>query len=135
MAGAAVAFLLPDRGPGGIFVNGSKSTKVVTDSSGKAVMPRLQVNANPGHYAIGVTASHEGLVATATVAQTSIAVAAAGLSTAAIIGIVAGVAAAGGVAAVVATKSKGNTSTPTQPSTTPSGTVGVGSGTGFGPPH
>jgi len=129
-AGAVVAFLLPDYGPGGTFVGGSKIATEVTDSSGRAVMPRLRVNSNAGRYIVRVTASHQGLVANVTIAQSSIAGAAA-ISTAGIIGIVVGAAAAGGVAAVVATKGKGSTQQPQLPA----GTVGAGSGTVFGPPH
>ena len=133
VADAAVSFLLPDNGPGGTFATGSKSATVVTDSSGRATMPRLQLNSNPGRYVIHVTASHGGLTApAATVAQASIAGAAAAISTGAIIGIVVGVAAAGAAGVVAATK---HSSTPTPPPPTPTGTVGVGSGTGFGPPH
>lgn len=48
VAGAAVAFLLPADGPGGTFTGGAKSASIVTDSAGRAAMPHLQVNSNPG---------------------------------------------------------------------------------------
>ena len=128
VADAAVSFLLPDNGPGGTFATGSKSAIVTTNSSGRAVMPHLQVNANPGKYIIHVTASHEGgAAASATITQASIAGAA--LSTGAVVGIIVGVAAAGAAGAVVATR--GNPPQTKQIA----GTVGVGTGTGFGPPH
>lgn len=136
VAGAVVAFLLPGNGPGGTFVNGSKSATIVTDNAGRAVMPRMQLNSTGGRFEIKVHASHQGLEANATVTQSSIA-AAGGISTGAIVGIVAAVAAAGAVAAVVATKGKGGGSTPTPapPSTPPSGTIGVGSVPIIGPPR
>lgn len=135
VAGAAVAFLLPADGPGGAFAGGAKSASIVTDNAGRATMPHLQVNSNPGSYHIGVYASQGGLAASATVVQSSIVGAGAAVSTAGIIGIIAGVAAAGGVAVAVVSKGKGGSSSPTQPSTTPSGSVGTGGGTVFGPPH
>ncbi|HTS31372.1 MAG TPA: hypothetical protein VMH81_36115 [Bryobacteraceae bacterium] len=134
LAGVAVAFLLPADGPGGAFTGGAKSVTVNTDSAGRAVMPHLQVNSNPGTYRIGVYASHRGLGASATISQSSITGAAA-VSTAGIIGIVAGVAAAGGVALAVVSKGKGNGPGSSQTGTTTTGTVGTGGGTTFGPPH
>lgn len=135
VAGAAVAFLLPADGPGGAFTGGAKSASIVTDNAGRAAMPHLQVNSNPGSYSIGVYASHAGLAASATISQSSIVGAAAAVSTGGIIGIVAGVAAASGVAVAVVSKGKSNSSNPPQPPTTPTGTVATGSGTVFGPPH
>jgi len=135
VAGAAVAFLLPADGPGGTFAGGSKSASIVTDSAGRAVMPHIQVNSNPGAYSIGVYASNAGVAASATIAQSSIAGAAAAVSTAGIIGIVAGVAAATGVALAVVSKGKSTNSTPAPPATTPTGSVSTGSGTVFGPPR
>jgi hypothetical protein len=136
VAGAAVAFLLPADGPGGGFTGGAKSVSIVTDNTGRAVMPHLEVNANPGPYSVGVYTSHGGLAASATISQSSIVGAAAAVSTAGIIGIVAGVLAASGVAVAVVSKGKSNGSSPSSPSpTTPTGSVASGSGTVFGPPH
>jgi hypothetical protein len=135
VAGAAVAFLLPADGPGGTFTGGSKTVSIVTDSEGRAVMPHLQVNSNPGAYRIGVYASHRGLAASATIAQSSAAGTAAGVSAAGIIGIVAGVAAAGGVALAVVSKGKSSTAAPSPSGGTATGSVGTGGVTVFGPPH
>jgi hypothetical protein len=134
VGGAAVLFLLPNDGPGGSFAAGGKSATVISDNAGRAVMPRLQPNQNPGSYTIRTTASFRGLSASTAIHQSTIAGAAAGLSSATIIGIIAGVAAAGGVAAVVATRK--STSPPVAP-TTPAaaGTVSAGSGVTFGPPR
>jgi hypothetical protein len=135
VAGVAVAFLLPADGPGGAFTGGAKSASIITDNAGRAAMPHLQVNSNPGSYSIGVYASQAGMAASATISQSSIAGAAAAVSTAGILGIVAGVAAASGVAVAVVSKGKANNSNPAQPPATPAGTVSIGGGTVFGPPH
>lgn len=135
IAGAAVAFLLPADGPGGAFTGGAKSASIVTDNAGRAAMPHLQVNSNPGSYSIGVYASRAGLAASATISQSSIVGAATAVSTAGIIGIVAGVAAAGGVALAVVSKGKSNNSTPSPSAANATGTVSTGGGTIFGPPH
>jgi hypothetical protein len=135
VAGAAVAFLLPADGPGGTFLTGAKSASIVTDGAGRAAMPHLQVNSNPGSYTIGVYASQGGAAASATISQSSAVGAAAAVSTAGIIGIVVGVAAAGGVAVAVVSKGKSTASNSPQPPGSPSGSVAGGSGTVFGPPH
>ena len=136
VAAAVVVFLLPGNGPGGTFVNGSKSATIVADSNGRAVMPRVQLNSAQGKFEIKVHASHQGLEADASIAQSTVA-AAGGLSTGAIVGIVAAVSAAGAVAAVVATRSKGSSTAP--PVSTPpsvSGTIGgAGGGVVIGPPR
>ena len=134
IAGAVVVFLLPTVGPGGTFVTGSKSATIVTDNAGRAVMPRMQLNSAGGRYEIKVHASNQGLEADATIAQSIIATAG-GISTGAVVGILAAVGAAGAVAAVVATRGKGgSTPTPATP-TPPSGTIGIGSGVTIGPPR
>ena len=134
VSGAAVAFLLPSDGPGGTFTGGAKSVSIVTGAGGLATMPHLLINSNPGPYSIGVYASLQGAAASATIAQSSATGANAGVSTAGIIGIVAGVAAATGVAMAVAAKGKSSPSTPASGDGT--GTVSIGGGsTGFGPPR
>lgn len=135
VAGAVVVFLLPDSGPGGTFVTGSKSATIVSDSTGRATMPRMQLNSTGGRYEIRVHASHQGLEANAVVAQSTL-IAAAGVSTGVIVGIVVAVAAAGAVGAVVATRGGNNNSTPGTPTpSTPTGTIGAGTGIIIGPPR
>ena len=135
VAGAVVVFLLPDSGPGGTFVTGTKSATIVSDSTGRAAMPRMQLNSNSGRYEIRVHASHQGLQANAVIAQSTL-VAAAGVSTGLIVGIVVAVAAAGAVGAVVATRGGNNNSTPGTPTpSTPTGTIGAGTGVIIGPPR
>src|SRR5579871_1260595 len=134
VAGAAVAFLLSADGPGGTFTGGAKSVSITTDGTGRAVMPHLQVNSNPGSYSIGVYASIHGAAAGANIAQSSVIGTAAGISTAGLIGIIAGVAAAGGVAVAVVSGGKSGSSA-SSASSSATGVVGSGSGTIFGPPH
>jgi hypothetical protein len=141
VGGAAVLFLLPNDGPGGTFAAGGKSATVISDNAGRAVMPRLQPNQNPGSYTIRATASYRGLSASTAINQSAIAGASAGLSSASIIGIIAGVAAGGAVAVVVATRKGSSTPDPSGavpvlvPAGTPTGTVSAGSGVTFGPPR
>ncbi|SPF46866.1 conserved hypothetical protein [Candidatus Sulfopaludibacter sp. SbA4] len=136
--GAVVVFLLPANGPGGAFVTDSKSAIVVADSSGRAVMPRLQLNSTAGDYQIKVHAAQGGVEASANIAQSSVPGAA--VSTGVIVGIIAAVAAAGAGAAVVASRGKSSPSTPASPASptppaVPSVTIGAGSGVSLGPPH
>ncbi len=135
VAGAAVAFLLPDSGPGGTFAGASKSATVVTDAQGRAVMPRMTTNQLTGQYQIRVNASFRGQQASITIAQQNVAAAAAaaaagGLSTKLLL-IIAGVAAAGATAgAVVATRGGGTTTT-----ATPTGSISAGGTATVGGPR
>jgi hypothetical protein len=135
VAGAAVLFLLPSRGAGGTFANGSHSLSVVSDAQGRAVAQGLQVNNVKGQFQIQVTATSNGLTATATITQTT--AAAAGTSAAASTGIsgkviaivaIAAAAAAGG--AYYATHSGGSSSSA---AIAPGTTITAGAGT-VGPP-
>jgi hypothetical protein len=110
IGGAAVTFLLPREGAGATFADGSRSTTVLTDKSGRAVARGMQPNSVPGQYQINVTASYQGATGTAVISQSNALVAAAaagvgaGISAKMIALIaVAGAAAAGGVA-VAATR-------------------------------
>src|SRR5262249_14114590 len=76
VGGVAVAFLLPNNGPGGAFASGAKSATVVTDAAGRAPMPGLQPS-GAGKFQIHVNASHQGNQASLTINQTNVAVAAA----------------------------------------------------------
>ncbi len=134
VAGAAVAFLLPADGPGGTFTGGAKSVSVMTNESGRATMPHLLINSNPGSFTIGVYASRSGMAGSSTISQASILEAGAAISTGGLIGIIAGVAAAGGVAMAVVTRGKSGNSSSSS-SSSPTGAVNGGGGTVFGPPH
>src|SRR5262249_48177895 len=105
VAGAVVLFPLPDQGPSGTFVDGSKMLTVMTDNQGRARV-RMKPNNQAGQVTIRVTASFQGMNASAVIAQTNViaagsAAATAGLGAAKIwliVGIAAGAgAAAGGI--------------------------------------
>jgi hypothetical protein len=126
VAGAAVAFLLPDSGPGGTFPGGAKSVSLVTNSQGRVVMPRLTANNLSGSYQIRVTASYQGQQASTTINQSNAAGTTHAHVSGKVIAIIAGVAAAGAVTgAVVATRGGG----------TPTATIAAGGAGALGPPR
>jgi len=137
VAGASVAFLLPQYGPGGTFANGSKMMTVVTDSTGRATAGGIQPSGT-GAFKINVTASHQGQSASTAISQTNqMAAAAAGGMSGTTIGIIAGVAGAAAVGLGVGlsggkakTGGGGNTQPPV-----PSATIGVGAGPVFTTPR
>ncbi len=139
VAGAAVAFLLPDYGPSGAFVGGGKSAVVTTDSTGRAVMPQLQPNKLAGQFQVHVTASANGQQATGTISQSNATSAAAGSSaahagiSAKTIGIIVGVAAAGAVGAALGLRGGGNSQTQTSTPSQPTGSISAAGGAVFGP--
>jgi hypothetical protein len=57
--GAAVSFLLPEDGPGGIFANNIHTDVAVTDSHGHASVHGLQLNRASGRFMILIVASKE----------------------------------------------------------------------------
>jgi hypothetical protein len=75
VAGAAVLFLLPDKGAGGTFADGSHTLSVTTNAQGRAVARGIHLNNTQGQFQIQVNASFQGMTATTTITQ-SIAVAA-----------------------------------------------------------
>lgn len=132
VAGASVAFLLPQYGPGGTFANGSKMMTMVTDSTGRATAGGIQPSGT-GAFKINVTASHQGQSASTAISQTNqMAAAAAGGMSGATIGIIAGVAAA---AVVVVAKVLGGSDSPPPPPPPPAATIGAGGAPGFSPPR
>jgi hypothetical protein len=56
---AAVSFHLPDEGPGGIFANGLRTDVATTDERGRASLHGWQLNRLPGRFQIRITASKE----------------------------------------------------------------------------
>ena len=138
VAGASVVFLLPQYGPGGTFVNGSKMMTVVTDSAGRATAGGIQPSGT-GAFKINVTASHQGQSASTAISQTNqmAAAAAAGMS-GATIGIIAGVAAAAAVGLGVGLRggksnSGGGGGASLPP--VPAAAIGAGGGPVFSPPR
>jgi hypothetical protein len=73
VAGAAVVFFLPTSGPSGTFANGSQTMTVTTDAIGRAAATGIHPNHTLGKMQIRVTASANGLSATAMITQTNIA--------------------------------------------------------------
>jgi hypothetical protein len=133
IAGAVVIFFLPDSGASGAFPDGSHMLMTVTDNQGRATARGIRPNNQSGPMQIRVTASFQGLTASSAITQTNLAGAAtasgfAGLSTAAklviILGIAGGAAAAG---AIVATHTGGSSSSaPPSTVTLSPGTPSVG---------
>ena len=140
VAGAAVAFTLPTNGAGGTFANGAHTLTVTTDTQGRAIAHGLKPNGVRGQFQIHVTASMNGVTASAVITQTNAILTAAGAvaagaATAKIITIIAVVGAAAAGGAVAATKLGGGSSTPTTGATIPAG-VTISAGTGsVGPPR
>jgi hypothetical protein len=136
VAGAAVIFLLPSRGAGGTFADGSHSLTVITDQQGRAVAHGLTPNATKGSYQIHVTASINGATANAAINQSNAVAAGAGTAAAAggisgkIIAILAVAAAAAAGGAYAATHTGGSSNTTPAPGTT----ITPGAGT-VGPPR
>jgi hypothetical protein len=132
IAGAAVVFFLPTTGPGGTFANGSQTLTVTTDSLGRASAKGIVPNHQTGQMQIRVTASHNGLTASATITQMNVVGAnvGGGLSTTAKVLIIAAVAGGAIAGVLVAThgggsSSNGATSTASAITITP-GTPSVG---------
>ena len=132
IAGAVVIFFLPDSGASGVFSDGSHMLMAVTDNQGRATARGIRPKNQSGPMQIRVTASFQGLTASSVITQTNLAGAAtasgfAGLSTAAklviILGIAGGAAAAG---AIVATHSGGSSSPSPSTITLTPGTPSVG---------
>lgn len=123
IAGAVVVFFLPDSGASGTFADGSRMLMTVTDNQGRAAARGIRPNSQSGPMQIRVTANFQGLTASSVIAQSNIAGAAAasgfaGLSTAAKLAIILGI--AGGAAAagvIVATHSGGGSSSSSSSST------------------
>jgi hypothetical protein len=126
IAGAAVIFFLPSSGPSGTFANGSQTLTVTTDNLGRATATGIHPNHLTGKMQIRVTASANGLSASAVITQTNISGASVGrgLSTPAKLAILGGIAV--GIAAGVYFGLRGTSSGPTTGITITPGTPTVG---------
>ena len=123
LSGALVVFTLPDRGASGVFADGSRSLMVHTDSKGQVVARGLRPNKTAGEFRIRVDASHQGLTANSSIAQTNVlgaAVAGSGISAKliTILSIVGGAAAVGVVAATRGGSESSSSSTTLSPGRT-----------------
>lgn len=72
VAGAAVLFLLPDSGPGGTFVDGSRSYSTVTDADGRATAHGMQPNGVAGSWNIVVQVTYAGAMASTVIHQQNV---------------------------------------------------------------
>ncbi|MBI1789348.1 MAG: carboxypeptidase regulatory-like domain-containing protein [Acidobacteria bacterium] len=144
VAGAVVVFTLPQRGAGGVFSNGSNMMTAVTDEKGRAAARGLKPNSVSGEFEIAVSASYQGLAATARIRQVNSPTGAGGGAGAAgkaagggagkiiaIVAVIGGAAAGGLVASRGGKSSTGSTTPPPPPPTT---TISPGTGT-VGPPR
>lgn len=120
LANAAVTFVAPQAGPGGVFTNGSAILTVTTDSEGRAVGRGFRPNRIAGPFEIRVTASAKGQQGSVIVRQTNAAVSSGGGSgkkRAALVAVI-GAAVAGGLIAAMGGGGDSSTSpgaTPTPP--------------------
>jgi len=132
VAGAVVTFQAPATGPSAVFGSGNATLLTQTDASGRAVGRALRPNSLTGPFQIRVTASLNGQVASAVIAQTNAMPAEAKSNKKLwLIPIIAGAAAGG---AFAATHGKSTTAaSPSTPATTP-GSIVPGTPS-FGPPH
>jgi hypothetical protein len=71
ITGAVVVFMLPDGGPGGTFLDGSRSATATTDAQGRAPLPHVQPNRVAGKFQIRLNASYQGRQATARISQSN----------------------------------------------------------------
>jgi hypothetical protein len=156
VAGLSVTFAAPTSGPHVTFAQGSSTYSTVTDTNGRATVPTI-TPVGQGEFKINVSATFQGLTATAVISQTNYLTDAAaktgagvagtagatttatatsashGISKTLIIVIIAGVAAGAGAAAALG-KGGGGSSTSTPPSS-PTGTIGGTGSSTIGPPH
>jgi hypothetical protein len=82
VAGALVLFELPTRGAGGTFADGSHALRVVTDAQGRAAAHGMIPNNAKGRFQINVTASLNGVTASAAITQSNAVAGASGAATA-----------------------------------------------------
>lgn len=68
--GAVVTFIAPADGPSVVFGNGLRSATVLTDSDGKAQVPRMKA-VNTGSFKLQVSASFHGQIVNAAISQTN----------------------------------------------------------------
>jgi hypothetical protein len=110
VVGAAVLFFLPTSGASGTFANGSQTLTVTSDSLGRAAATGIHPNHVTGKMQIRVSASANGLSASAVITQSNIAGAnvGGGLSTTTKILIAVGIAAGVGAGVFFAVHDSGS---------------------------
>jgi hypothetical protein len=130
IAGAGVVFFLPDNGASGTFPDGSHMLMTVTDNQGRASARGIRPNGQSGSMPIRVTANFQGLTASSVITQSNVAGAAAasgfaGLSLAAKLAIILGIAGGAAAAGAIIATHTGGSSSPSTVSLSP-GTPSVG---------
>ncbi len=125
VAGVLVTFALPEYGPSGTFINGSRTFTALSDNAGRVAARGFKPNSELGEFRIQVTANFEGRIAKAQIRQSNVgpssAAATTGHSAAFKWGIIGAIATAGVVVGtVVATRGHGQGTT----ITSGTGTVG-----------
>ena len=75
VSGATVTFVLPDTGASGTFPNGQRTLMVETNNQGRVTAAGIRPNNIAGPVQVRVSASYLGVIATAVVRQTNVAVA------------------------------------------------------------
>ncbi|HTM50821.1 MAG TPA: hypothetical protein VL285_19130 [Bryobacteraceae bacterium] len=121
--GAVVHFAAPSQGAGVVFSDGGPTATIVTDSEGRATGRGLRPNKTPGRFEIRVTASYQGLSATARIVQINaepIELSKGSAKKIAILAIIGGAAAGG---AAFAARGGGKSVAAAPPGTPPAGTV------------
>ena len=134
VAGALLLFTAPGNGPSATFINGANNISLVTDQQGRVALRGITPNKANGKFEIRIKASKNGQTATSVLSMTNLLGAGAsggGLSTKAIVSIVAIAAAAIGIGIAVGTNGGGST-----PPAAGSGPIILQPGTpGVGPPR
>lgn len=131
IAGAAVIFTLPNDGPGGVFLNGSRTLLTTTDAKGQAIARGLKPNNIQGQFDVRVNANYRGTTGQATIHQTNAlvgigAVAAGGISLKLLTFVLIGAAGAVGSSVYFGTRGPGpGAAAPAVTITPGSGTVGA----------
>ncbi len=128
-----VTFIVPTLGASGTFGPSGNTVTIITDEEGEATAAGFRPNALVGQFQIRVSASIEGQVARAVIAQTNAAPAqSARGKRIVILGLVAGAVAGGAIAATSLGGGKAAATSP--PPSNPS--LGISPGTpSFGPPR
>jgi len=70
VAGVVVLFVLPESGPSGVFANGARWTRAVTDANGRAVAGEIRP-IGKGSFKVEIRASYQGQTVTRTITQTN----------------------------------------------------------------
>jgi hypothetical protein len=117
VAGASVAFLLPDSGPGLVSSNGTRMISTLTDANGRAAARGLKPNGQSGRFNLQVRANYQQSFGQLVISQSNIVAAGAAISGLTVALIAIGAAAAAGTAYAV-TRDNGATR----------GTVGINPG-------